>query len=718
MIRNTPLILNKWTPNLALKKDEVTKVPVWVKMHKVPVVAYSEDGLSLIATQIGKPIMLDAFTSSMCEDPWGRLGYARALIEVSADKPLKKDVIMAVPEEDGTGHTLEKICLEYEWKPPVFTTVNKKNKKGKIIQKWQPRGIEGIKLNKPRPSFSYTNPSKPSMSKPLKTHVATKNQFDALGNQGDNGIEDTIVSDVNAVNATYEPADDGEESEVEEVNIEHSTIKGSHVEISGLANVCSKVFRSWDWTSNANLCPKGCRIILGWNVDVHMVNNSPWILLGDFNVALNMEDVSVGSSFMNSAMNEFKECVANLEVLDVNCSGLHYTWNQKPILKKISDHSPAVLKFPTLVSNKPKPFKYYNFLAYKDMFGEVVSHHWNTTIAGNLHDRISKLRKELDEVQIAIDKNPNDSTLRDEEAVYIQAFTDVKIDEECFLKQKAKVDWLEVGDANSAYFYKTFKSKNHRSRITSVLDANDIEVTGPSVPDVSDSSNTNMVQAISNEEIKSAMFNIGDDRASGPDGFTSAFFKKGWDTIGMDVPTPLKVNDFRPISCCNVLYNCISKILTNRIIDSIKEVLEILSIMPFLEGELLVKYLGVPLISSRLLNKDCKILVEKEKNRIVLVIPKGILQDIQQLIRGFLWCNGEYKRGRAKVAWEDIGLPKHEGGLGIRSLELFNIALMTTHIWNIVSNKESLWVRWIHTYKLNGRSIWDELGMEKTTSNT
>ncbi|GKE19038.1 hypothetical protein Tco_1426615, partial [Tanacetum coccineum] len=32
---------------------------------------------------------------------------------------------------------------------------------------------------------------------------------------------------------------------------------------------------------------------------------------------------------------------------------------------------------------------------------------------------------------------------------------------------------------------------------------------------------------------------------------------------------------------------------------------------------------------------------------------------------------------------------------------------MTTHIWNIVSNKESLWVRWIHTYNLKGRSFWD-----------
>ncbi|GJR83052.1 hypothetical protein Tco_0153837 [Tanacetum coccineum] len=78
MIRNNHIILTKWAPNMSLTKDIVTKVPIWVKMHKVPIVAYSEDGISLIATQIGKPIMLDAFTSAMCADSWGRLGFARA----------------------------------------------------------------------------------------------------------------------------------------------------------------------------------------------------------------------------------------------------------------------------------------------------------------------------------------------------------------------------------------------------------------------------------------------------------------------------------------------------------------------------------------------------------------------------------------------------------------------------------------------------------------
>ena len=70
LICKSPLILNKWTPNISLTKNALIKVSVWLKLHNVPLLAYSEDGLSLIATQVGKPIMLDAFTSSMCIDFW------------------------------------------------------------------------------------------------------------------------------------------------------------------------------------------------------------------------------------------------------------------------------------------------------------------------------------------------------------------------------------------------------------------------------------------------------------------------------------------------------------------------------------------------------------------------------------------------------------------------------------------------------------------------
>ncbi|XP_022003123.1 uncharacterized protein LOC110900543 [Helianthus annuus] len=36
-----------------------------------------------------------------------------------------------------------------------------------------------------------------------------------------------------------------------------------------------------------------------------------------------------------------------------------------------------------------------------------------------------------------------------------------------------------------------------------------------------------------------------------------------------------------------------------------------------------------------------------------------------------------------------------------------NRALLTSHIWSIITNRKSLWVQWIHSYKLKGASFWD-----------
>ena len=159
--------------------------------------------------------------------------------------------------------------------------------------------------------------------------------------------------------------------------------------------------------------------------------------------------------------------------------------------------------------------------------------------------------------------------------------------------------------------------------------------------------------------------------------------------------------------------------------------------MPFAEGTLPVRYLGVPLISSRLLYRDCKVLVEKLEERVnnwrnkslslagrkqlvrsvlssmhiywasVFILPARIIHDLEQLMRGFLWCQGEMKKGKAKVAWDSVCMPQNEGGLGIRRLDEFNIALMVSHIWCLLTRKESLWVQWIHSYRLKGRSFWD-----------
>ncbi|GJT64350.1 zf-BED domain-containing protein [Tanacetum coccineum] len=72
-IRNNPLILKKWNPDVNLLKEDVGNVPVWVKLHGVLVTVFSEDGLSSIATKLGTSLMLDSYTSDMCMQSWGRL---------------------------------------------------------------------------------------------------------------------------------------------------------------------------------------------------------------------------------------------------------------------------------------------------------------------------------------------------------------------------------------------------------------------------------------------------------------------------------------------------------------------------------------------------------------------------------------------------------------------------------------------------------------------
>ncbi|GJV55403.1 hypothetical protein Tco_1456408 [Tanacetum coccineum] len=143
---------------------------------------------------------------------------------------------------------------------------------------------------------------------------------------------------------------------------------------------------------------------------------------------------------------------------------------------------------------------------------------------GNLHERVNKLRHELDEVQKAPDANPDDPLVREEEAVYLHMFNEAKLDEERFLKQKAKIEWLDVGDSNSAYFHKSVKAKNQQCWVDAVLNSNNIEWALPQ--QISDAANLSMIRPVTNDEIKMAMLDIGEDRAPGPDRYTLAFFLK------------------------------------------------------------------------------------------------------------------------------------------------------------------------------------------------
>ncbi|GKD47497.1 retrovirus-related pol polyprotein from transposon TNT 1-94 [Tanacetum coccineum] len=65
---------------------------------------------------------------------------------------------------------------------------------------------------------------------------------------------------------------------------------------------------------------------------------------------------------------------------------------------------------------------------------------------------------------------------------------------------------------------------------------------------------------------------------------------------------------------------------------------------------------------------------------LVFILPTSLMLELEQVMRGFLWCQDEIKKGKAKVAWEVVCLPRKEGGLGIRRLEIFNKALIASYI--------------------------------------
>ncbi|GKA56294.1 kinase-like domain, phloem protein 2-like protein, partial [Tanacetum coccineum] len=109
-------VRNTWDENLL--KEDVSTVPVWVKLHGVPITAFSEDGLNAIATKLGTPLMLDSYTSDMCMQSWGRSSYARVMIELRADVELKDNIVVAMPKITREGHYTCNIRVEYEWKPP------------------------------------------------------------------------------------------------------------------------------------------------------------------------------------------------------------------------------------------------------------------------------------------------------------------------------------------------------------------------------------------------------------------------------------------------------------------------------------------------------------------------------------------------------------------------------------------------------------------------
>ncbi|XP_038999036.1 uncharacterized protein LOC120124424 [Hibiscus syriacus] len=324
-------------------------------------------------------------------------------------------------------------------------------------------------------------------------------------------------------------------------------------------------------------------------------------------------------------MKDIQDFIQDLHLYDHTFFGPSYTWSNKQhqsfLAKKLdrvlinpicvhtfhnsfleffspgaSDHCMALVWINREAqANRPKPFKIFNFWTLHPNFLNEVQQSRQLTIQGNpmkilfqklkrlkaclkiinkecysdISARVRQKRSELEQLQL--------STLIGEHTIEKELMLQNELLSLEEVEGKTKRDTIRI-------------LVNDQGRRLESFDEIASEVTEfySSLLDVS----SNIVNEVTDEEIQEAIFNQRNDKAHGPDGFTPYFFKNpafNATTIALvpKVPNPNKVRDFRPISCCSVIYKTITKILVKRLTTLLPGIIS-LNQLAFVKGRNIV----------------------------------------------------------------------------------------------------------------------------------
>ncbi|XP_056685778.1 uncharacterized protein [Spinacia oleracea] len=237
--------------------------------------------------------------------------------------------------------------------------------------------------------------------------------------------------------------------------------------------------------------------------------NKPWVVMGDFNCVLNVEE-RIGAPVRHQSMVDFRNCVTCCGLEDVNSAGHFFTWNNKQegdnrVFSKIDrvmandmwmqlfpsaeagflseglfDHCPMGLSVYPCNNTARKPFRYFDMWKHADGYTELVKANWDKHDVGTpMYQVVLKLRRmkgvfkqlnkdgfndiqaadlkalhELTQCQRELHMNPTDSGVVDKENAAANQYRIVHSVYLSFLRQKSKEAWAKGGDENSAIFHK------------------------------------------------------------------------------------------------------------------------------------------------------------------------------------------------------------------------------------------------------------------------
>ncbi|KAM2666646.1 hypothetical protein EV2_018455 [Malus domestica] len=110
------------------------------------------------------------------------------------------------------------------------------------------------------------------------------------------------------------------------------------------------------------------------------------------------------------------------------------------------------------------------------------------------------------------------------------------------------------------------------------------------------------------------------------------------------------------------------------------------------------KYLGVPLIHSRINSSTYMEVVNKVQTK----LPVSTCDLIDGLNRKFLWGSFEVKSKTCLVRWSSVCLPKNKGGLGLKRMKYMNVALLANSSWRLLQRDDGLWASTFRGNYLSG----------------